>query len=466
MSNEVIDKTKLFERLGYTPHEHQLKIHNSEARFLIPCCGRRFGKSIVAGHEITWRAMQPDQYIWIVGPTYRLGEKEYRVVYDDFKRKLNIPKMRASNNVKQGDMRIELPWNTVIEVVSAEKPDGLVGEGLNFVCMSEAALHAQSTWDMYVGPALADNRGSAIFPSTPRGNNWYKGLYQLGHDPSASDFQAWRFPTWFNTIKFPGGEDNPELLRIKSQVSEHYWKQEYAAEFTAREGKIYKHWDDTKHVINNYKYNPGWVNWLAIDFGFAAPFACYDIQVDPDDNVYVWREYQVRHKTVWEHGHILNSRSNPDGYRINSIAADPRGADGIATLQLIMRYPILANAVGWTLGVEAVTQWLGNSKEAPKPKLFIDRSCVELIRQIEELQTPKMIEGKTDREGQKDYDDHGPDALRYFFNEWAVLGNRYSLEDVYGKKGEGYANSEAEGFFIANSPFTMSGASNYDRFGY
>jgi hypothetical protein len=47
-----------------------------------------------------------------------------------------------------------------------------------------------------------------------------------------------------------------------------------------------------------------------------------------------------------------------------------------------------------------------------------------------------------------------------------VLGNRYSLEDVYGKKGEGYANSEAEGFFIANSPFTMSGASNYDRFGY
>ena len=465
MSNDLISKPKLFEKLGYKPHEHQWDIHKSIARYIVPCCGRRFGKSIVAGHEITWRAMAPDRVIWIVGPTYRLGEKEFRVVHDDFIRKLQVPKTRVSYNPKQGDMTIRLPWNTLVEVVSAEKQDGLVGEGLDYACMSEAALHQMSTWQMYIQPALSDRRGGAIFPSTPRGNNWYKAMYNMGRDPNIKDVDAWRFPTWFNTVMFPGGFDDPELINIRNNVSEHYWAQEYAAEFTAREGKIYKDWNDTRNVIDQYIYNPSWPNWLAIDFGMAAPFACYDIQVDPDDNVYVWREYQVRHKTTWEHGNILLNRENPKGYKVHAAAADPRGPDGIATLQMIMRIPIMANSVPWATGIEAVTQWMQVQKSTRKPKLFVSRYCPELIRQIENLETLKILEGKNEREGQKDYDDHGPDALRYFFNEWAVLGNRFSLTDVYGGSG-GYADSGAEGMFVAGSSIATLGPTNYDNLGY
>jgi hypothetical protein len=460
-----IDKSKLFKMLDYTPHKYQQQIHSSQARYTIPCCGRRFGKSIAAGHEITARAMSPDRYIWIVGPTYRLGEKEFRVVHDDFVRKLKVPKLKSSYNVKQGDMRVVLPWNTVVEVVSAEKQDGLVGEGLDYACMSEAALHLMSTWQMYIQPALSDKRGAAIFPSTPRGNNWYKSMYLMGRDPSLKEFDSWRFPTWFNTVMFPGGYDDPELVRIRHQVSEHYWLQEYAAEFTAREGKIYKDWNDTIHVMSDYVYNPSWTNWLAIDFGFSAPFACYDIQVDENDNVYVWREYQVRHKTTWEHGHILLNRENPQSYRVHAIAADPRGADSIATLQLILRVPIMANPVPWVTGIEAVSQWLKVDKSTKKPKLFVSKYCPELIRQIEELQTPKVREGQNEREGQRDYDDHGPDALRYFFNEWAVLGNRFSLMDVYGGTG-GYGSQDDSGIFVAGSSTILDNLRNYDNLGY
>lgn len=458
MGNPVIEKNKLFDELKYKPHEHQQKIHNSKARFIVPCCGRRFGKSIVAGHEVTWRAMQPDQYIWIVGPTYKLGEKEYRVVYDDFRRKLRIPKMKASYNVKQGDMRMELPWNTIIEVVSAEKQDGLVGEGLDFVCMSEAALHMKSTWDMYIYPALADKRGGAIFPSTPRGNNWYKGLYQLGQQPDHSMYESWRFPTWFNTVMFPGGYNDQEIQEIKGRVGEHTFLQEFAAEFTAREGRIYKDWDEQKHVIHRYSYNPEWPNWLAIDPGFGV-FACYDIQVNPStDEVYIWREYQVSSMSNWEHANVLARRENPPSYRITGIAMDPAGADAKATIELVLGVPVKNERVGWEIGIDAVTEWL----KTEKLKIY---NCPELQRQMEELQTPKQIEGKNLRTGQKDWDDHGPDAIRYFFSQWAVLGHRYSLEDVYGQ-GEGYRGSEAEGFFIANSPTTLVGAGSYDTLGY
>lgn len=470
MGNPVIDKNKLFELLEYKPHPHQAEIHESDARFLVPCCGRRFGKSIAAGHEITWRAMVPDRYIWIVGPTYKLGEKEFRVVYDDFVVKLpkagyRLKNMRKSYAVTQGNMRIALPWNTVVEVVSAEKQDSLVGEGLDFVCMSEAALHNQTTWDMYIRPALSDKRGGAIFPSTPRGNNWYKGAYQLGQDPSeGNDWQSWRFPTWFNTVRYPNGLDEAELIDIRKKVSSYFWDQEYAALFTAREGRIYKEWDENIHVISNYTYNPQWVNWNAFDFGFSNPFVCLDIQIDPaTDDVYVWREYQERYKTTWEHAEILKHRENPENYRVTCAAGDPRGPDAIATLQFLLNIPILANPFEQSVGHEAVARWLKVQESTKKPKLFISRNCPELIRQMEQLETETFKDGVNQKEGQRKVDDHGPDALRYFFNEWEVNGGRYGLGDVYDG---GYGGSEAEGFFIANQPFTMTGAGNYDNLGY
>lgn len=465
MNTPNIDKKLLFDKLGYRPHgPEQLSIHNSNARFIIPCCGRRFGKSQVAGHEITWRMFAPDTYIWIVGPTYKTGEKEFRVVYDDIVRKLRLKGVRKSNNVKQGDMRIEMPWNTVLEVVSAEKQDSLVGEGLDYACMSEAALHQMSTWQMYIQPALSDKLGGAIFPSTPRGNNWYKGLYQLGQDPTVDEYSSWRFPTWKNTLKYPGGFDmqcpadhrtsackcNRELLNIYRQVSEHYWLQEYGAEFTAREGKIYKSWDENIHVID-IEYNPINRNYLAFDFGYTDPFCAYDIMVDAMDNVYVWREYQVSFKTTWEHAHILKNREQPNGYHVNGYFADPKGPDEIHTLQLVLNCHIQANSVGWSLGVEAIDRWMKIQPDG-KPKFFVGRNCPELIRQIGELQTPPIKEGKNSKEGQKDYDDHGPDTVRYFFNEWQVNGTVGNLEDVYG---DGYKGSEAEGFFTYSKGVTL-----------
>jgi hypothetical protein len=473
MREPNVDKSKLFGEIGYSPHsEEQQYIHDSDARFRIPCCGRRFGKSQAVGHEGTWKSFIPDAYIWVVGPNYALGEKEFRVIYDDLVRKLKVKGIRKSYNVKQGDMRIQMPWNTVIEVKTAEKQDGLVGEGLDHAIMSESALHYMSTWQQFIEPALADKQGSADFPSTPRGSNWYKGLYQLGRDPNMPDYESWRFPSWKNTKVFPGGFDpgcpnilmplrkhfqgssgkqcscNNEMVRIFNQVSEHYWAQEYAAEFTSREGKIYKNWNEQEMVID-YEYNPSWPNYLTFDFGYSDPFCCYDIQVNPANQaVYIWREYQLRYKTTWDHANYLIKRENPDGYHVAWAAADPRGADEIATLQMVTPWSILHNQMGWALGVEAIDRAMKKREDGTRG-FYMSRNCPELKRQIEDLQTPVSREGKNAREGQRDYDDHGPDAVRYFFNEYFVANAGGGLADVY-SGGTGAKVSEAEAFFTTH----------------
>lgn len=436
----MIDKYKVFEEVGYKPHTSQRLFHESEARHRIACCGRRFGKSVMAGREMTAAMFKPNSIYWIVGPTYKLGEKEFRVVFDDIFRKLGMAgdrRWKKAYNLDQGNMRIEAPWNTRLEVVSAEKQDSLVGEGLDGVIMSESALHRPDTWQMYIQPALSDKRGWAIFPSTPRGHNWYEDMYRMGTDPEWDSFDSWRFPTWMNTVMFPGGEDDPELKAIRANVSEFHWLQEYCAEFAAIEGKIYDEFSAETHVTD-IQYNPFWRNYLAFDHGFADPTVCLDIMVDNNDNVYVWREYQVRRKTTAQHALALIARDNPSGYHVDGRFGGSPDANENATIGTMMG-PVIARVTPWIHGIEAVKRWF-KIQEDGKPKLFIDRSCKELIRQLENLRTPDERLGKNLRrksttnayEGQHDYDDHGPDALRYFFNEKFVWGyHAGGLGDVY-----------------------------------
>ena len=77
-----VDKPSLFSKLGYDPMPHQLEYHNSKARFRIACCGRRAGKTSMAGHDRIAELMKPKTLGWIVGPTYDLAMKEFRVMWE------------------------------------------------------------------------------------------------------------------------------------------------------------------------------------------------------------------------------------------------------------------------------------------------------------------------------------------------------------------------------------------------
>lgn len=437
-----ISKKALFKELGYNPHPKQWLYHNSKAKYRVPCCGRRFGKSRMCGRDMTARMFIPDTYHWIVGPTYPLGEKEFRVVFNDLFRVLKLGRLskniKKSYDVKQGNMRIEMPWNTILEVKSAEKADSLVGEGLDSCIMAEAAVHRSDIWEMYIEPALLDKDGTCDFPSTPRGHNWYEQHWLLGQDPFEEDYESWRFPTWENTAIFPLGEKDQRIQAIKRKVSEFHWLQEYCAEFTAIEGRIYDEFSRERNVLD-IVYNPSWRNFQFFDFGYSDPFICLDVMVDPSDNVYVWREYHVRHKTNQEHGMALMSRENPEQYHVTGRFGDPRDPDARRTLNSILSgvhiiarpLPVDRGIGEWMQGIEVVKQWMKIHDDG-KTKFFVDRSCTNTIRSLERLQAKEGREGKNAKEGQKDYDDHEADAIRYGLGELFILGfHQGNLSAVY-----------------------------------
>jgi len=466
-----IDKYKFFESIGYTPHsEAQRKYHDSPARFRIPVCGRRFGKSIMAGRDLEPKLFIPKMRYWAVGPTYDLGEKEFRVVWDDLiiKKALGRDKrVKKAYNRRSGEMYIEFPWQTRFEVRSADHPEGLVGDSLDGVIMSEAAKHKRETWERYIRPALTDRRGFADFPTTPEGFNWLYEMWQYGQNPDLKDYASWRFPSWYNPIVFPGGYEDPEVQMLLKTTTPEWFMQEIGAEFSSFVGRIYSEFDEAHHV-KRIEYNPAWKNFITFDWGYVRPLAAIEFMVDPSDNVYIWREHYKPYMRVEEHCQELRSRDQPDDYHLDLAfgdAADPEAAETV-TQNLVACYALPEAKQNWRQGIDLVKMFLklyqvGEMDEygtpLVKPKLFIDPSCTNTIREFNSYRAVDTSKNGGLRESgaagaAQRQDDHALDALRYGLMHYFELGVKHHLSEVYSIT-ELISSAPAVGYFTSEKRF-------------
>jgi hypothetical protein len=374
---------------------------------------------------------------WIVAPTYDLGEKEFRVFWDILVNKLQIPveKGKTYYSVRTKDFRITTQWGSVLEVRSAEHPDSLVGEGLDYVIMAEAAKLKQSVWEKNIRPALADKRGSAIFVSTPEGFNWFYDLWKAGQSSKHPDWWSIKSPSWDNSEVFPGGRQDAEILSLESTTTEEWFAQEIGAEFTSFAGRIFSEFDEGYHVIDaaDWHFREDWPNYVSFDFGFRNPFCCLNIQVDPMDNVYVWDEYYERRLTTTQHAENLKSIIQ---WRVDGGFHDPAGPEQAGALMSVwhdknakyrnswLRSVNIDPAPNdWKLGVDRVKEFLKlhdmDGDGIPEtPKLYVVSNCENTIREFNTYrvkdQSEKMAEQMDPREEPRKKDDHAMDALRYF----------------------------------------------------
>jgi len=450
--------------VGYTPHRKQWLYHNALQRFKAPVCGRRFGKSTMAGMDVSPELFIPDRWYWIVGPNYDLAEKEFRVVWECL-RKLGVLKskeVKSAYNKKGGDMYIKLPWRTMLEVKSAQHRETLVGEGLDGAIMSEAAKHHPDTWNRFVRPSLGDKMGWASFPTTPEGQNWlYSDVWQYGLKGRIKDYVSWRFPSWENeAIYGPEGPftgyNHPEIQLLLQTLSQAEFDQEIAALFTAFVGRIFDEFDETIHV-SDVEYDPNLPNYAMFDFGFVNPLACIEVQITPQDEVRVWREHYKSHWLLQQHldyitgkdpgDSSLEPRVDPPGYRGIDMAfgdaADPEAVETINQYGI----PCIAEPEAksnWRQGIDLHKSFLRahpipgaeDAWGAPvyRTHLQVDRKCRNTIR---EYNNYKAKQGTTTgrnpqtakEEGQK-IDDHAMDAIRYGLMHIYELGCTSHLSDV------------------------------------
>lgn len=444
----MIDTRKrdgVFKTVGYTPHREQLKFHNSQARFRVACCGRRFGKSTMAARDMEPHIMDISQryMFWFVGPTYDLGEKEFRVIWHDLMIRQGLGRdrrVKRAYNKKQGNMYLEFPWGTRLEVKSADKPDYLVGEALDGAIVAEAAKQSRETWTKYIMPSLSDKRGFATFPTTPEGYNWLYNVWMDGQNPEILEWDSWCMPSWANTAVYPGGRQDPEILTLEHTLSTEEFEQEIGAQFGAFVGKIYPEFDETLHV-KNVEYNPALPNYIVFDWGFTNPLAAVEFQVDADDNVYVWRIHYKAWLTLHDHLEIMRKREQPPEYKITMCFGDPANPEKIAEVAQFFA-PCMGDPAckaDWSEGVMLVKRFLKPQKTGLydqygepilKPKFFVDFTCTDMIREFNNYRSKHAPKGRNAPELPQGMDDHTLDGIRYGLMHLFKLGAQHHLSEV------------------------------------
>ena len=443
------EKETWFKTIGYEPHGRQWLYHKSTARFRAPICGRRFGKSLMSGRDAEPKLLDPRNpvRIWIIGPTYDLGEKEFRVIWDDLIRRKGLgrdKRVKKAYNKQQGNMYIEFPWQTRLEVRTADRPENLVGESLDHVIMSEAAKHKKETWERYIRPALADKRGTADFPTTPEGQNWIFDIWKFGQDPNSdyTEYDSWQFPSWENVAVYPGGYDDPEIQLLKMTMTEEEFAQEIAADFTTFVGKIYSQFSEATHVTT-VPYRPDLPNYMAFDFGYNSPLAAIEFQITPMDEVRIWREHYKSHMTLEDHIQVMQAREQPPGYKIDLAFGDAADPEAIVVINNKLA-PCLgdpASKTNWRDGIDLVNGFIklrpsttevdefGTPGE-DRPGLVVDYSCENVRREFNNYKGKRGSRVRSPTELPQKIDDHAMDAIRYGLVHLYRLGAQGSIVDT------------------------------------
>lgn len=458
----TISVSEVFKAARYTPHPAQTLFHNSRTRNRVVAAGRRLGKSEMGAGELDIEAAKTRLMVnyledkgsrrefWIVGPNYTDSEKEFRKHHDALKR-MGAPfdKPGTYYDAHSGDMQLSMYGGKYLVLgKSAAHPERLVGEGLSGVIMAEAAKQRERTWTKYIRPTLADFKGWSIHTSTPEGKNWFYDLYMRGKDPYDDEWESWRFGAWRNPYVYPGGASPRDLVRLRKALDNREkltkaflndlkidseiislmrdaaaetFNQEIAADFTEFAGRVFKDFDDEYHV-RDLKYNPALPTYAASDYGFTNPFVWLLIQVDHHGTVYVLDEIYESGLTIDDAARLIQNRGlnnvlefYPDPSRPEDTLAlerhlQIRGCrDTGGALDTRLRYIREA--------LKDMNTHLEEGDPLRHPKLLIDRSCVNTIREMNDYRYPDTSkeQKRNPKDQPLDKDNHCPEALGRFY---------------------------------------------------
>ena len=221
-------KRELFAYLGYKPHPGQVAVHKSLAPRRVLACGVRWGKSTCAAMEAVAAMMAPSNSSlgWVVGPTYDLTERILRPVDEILRTKLSHRIVDIRPRERRIIIRNLAGGLSEVRAKSADNPDSLLGEGLDWLIIDEATRIKREVWESLLLQRLIDRKGWALLVSTPRGRDWYFQLYKRGQTDREPDYASWASPSW----------DNPHLSKElieaeRKRLPKETFDQEFAAEF-------------------------------------------------------------------------------------------------------------------------------------------------------------------------------------------------------------------------------------------
>ena len=207
----------------------QTKVFQDTTRFKIVAAGRRTGKSRLAAWMLILAALDTRKgQVFYVGPT----QSQARDIMWGTLHDLAKPVIRSSHI---NNLQITLINGAIISLKGGDRPETMRGISLKFLVLDEYADIKPHVWEQILRPALADQKGNALFIGTPLGRNHFYELFTYGMSGDDSTFKSWHFDSYSNPLLDP-----EEINAAKKSMSSFAFRQEFMASFEAMGSELFK----------------------------------------------------------------------------------------------------------------------------------------------------------------------------------------------------------------------------------
>jgi len=207
----------------------QQEVWADNTRFKIVAAGRRTGKSRLAAWLLIVNALQAERgHVFYVAPT----QGQARDIMWQTLLELGNPVISGSHI---NNLQIKLVNGATISLKGADRPETMRGVSLKFLVLDEYADMKPDVFEQILRPALADQKGCAMFIGTPMGRNHFYELYKYAELGDDETYKAWHFTSYDNPILDPN-----EIDTAKKSMSSYAFRQEFMASFEARGSEMFK----------------------------------------------------------------------------------------------------------------------------------------------------------------------------------------------------------------------------------
>ena len=363
-------------------------------RTLVAACGRRFGKSVIASVLGAQELLVPNARVLIC--SYTLDNagvifKHIRSIIKGLGIELSIDRYR--------DMELELKDNgSTLRVASVDNVESKLGTSVSLLILDEAKLFQKSLYEQVLYPMLFDMApySRTLLISSPQ-SGWFEGYYKRGLDPTYPDVWSINLPTHTNpTIP------RSELAAMEKSMPVDLYEQEVLGLFTSAAGLVCREFDSVEGVFNadepfldesgneyylDHLLHEGNLIFHSIDSGYTHYFgSLHFVDIPNLDHILIINEYQRNKALTSAHAEAIKDYETEQGIEVTMRYADPAASQQIADFA---EHDLYFNRSEKNL-IDTIitlnTLMYQRSSVTGRPKLLVNSTCTELIRQFNSVQ--------------------------------------------------------------------------------
>lgn len=288
-------------------HDAQARVVTEAARFNVLACGRRWGKTTLG---VDLLITEPGGLLdGLPCAWFAPDSKDFDEVWHEAKRLL----APITTRVDSQKNRIEVLTGAALDFWTLHNTDN-PGRGRKYAraVVDEAAIVPQhrlfKQWTEAIRPTLTDYAGGAWFLSTPKGQGFFKDLYDRGQDPRETEWASWQMPTSTNPHIDPR-----EIEAARLELPSAAFRQEYLAEFIHEFGAVFKpptYYDPSELPKQGYREATG------CDFAYTSKSGDWTVFLTGRESngiLYITDMYREQAEaTAW--ALELRSRPNPAAF--------------------------------------------------------------------------------------------------------------------------------------------------------